>query len=105
MVVNKITWAKVGGITKPGRYMFRFGWLTITAEDLAIWQQLPNAEFTLVPTIPATVELGSEFRLGPSARPKTKAGNRDLALVETLSGRIPAPFRLTPAILISAYPI
>src|SRR5438067_13030789 len=64
MVVNKITWAKVGGITKPGRYMFRSGWLTITAEDLAIWQQLPNAEFTLASTIPTTGEMGSEFRLG-----------------------------------------
>src|SRR3954453_4261136 len=70
MVVNKITWAKVGGLTEPGRYMFRFGWLTITAEDLAIWQQLPNAEFTLVQTIPATAELGSEFRLGTFGAPQ-----------------------------------
>ena len=73
MVVNKITWAKVGGVTEPGRYMFRFGWLTITAEDLAIWQQLPNAEFTLVPTIPTTGEVGSEFRLGTFGAPETDA--------------------------------
>ena len=70
MVVNKITWAKVGGVTEPGRYMFRFGWLTITAEDLAIWQQLPNAEFTLVPTIPTTGAVGTEFRLGTFGAPQ-----------------------------------
>jgi hypothetical protein len=42
--------------------MFKFGWLTIAAEDLAIWEQFPNAAFTLVPrgsTVPA-----EEFRLG-----------------------------------------
>jgi hypothetical protein len=33
--VNKITWAQAGQITEPGRYMFKFGWLTVTAE---IWQ-------------------------------------------------------------------
>jgi hypothetical protein len=30
--------------------MFRFGWLTVTTEDLAIWEQFPNAVFTLVRT-------------------------------------------------------
>jgi len=43
--------------------MFTFGWLTVTAEDLAIWQQFPNAAFTLVQTSPAT-GAGEEFRLG-----------------------------------------
>ena len=28
--------------------MFRFGWLTVSAQDLAIWQQFPGAAFTLV---------------------------------------------------------
>ena len=46
--VNKLTWAQVGGITEPGRYMFRFGWLTITADDLAVWERFPNASFVLV---------------------------------------------------------
>jgi hypothetical protein len=32
--------------TEPGRHMFKFGWLTVTAEDLAIWKQYPNAAFT-----------------------------------------------------------
>ena len=35
-------------MTEPGRYMFTFGWLTIAAGDLAIWQQFPNASFALV---------------------------------------------------------
>jgi hypothetical protein len=47
-VVNKITWQKAGGVTEPGRYMFTFGWLTVTADDLAIWKLYPDAAFTLV---------------------------------------------------------
>jgi hypothetical protein len=49
-------------VAKPGRYMFTFGWLTVTAEDLAIWQQYPNAAFTLVKTVASTET--EEFRLG-----------------------------------------
>lgn len=47
-MVNKITWQRAGGITEPGRYMFTFGWLTVTQDDLAIWKQFPDASFTLV---------------------------------------------------------
>jgi hypothetical protein len=47
-LVNKITWQKAGHVTEPGRYMFTFGYLTVTAEDLAIWKQFPEATFTLV---------------------------------------------------------
>jgi hypothetical protein len=47
-VVNKITWQRAGGVTEPGRYMFTFGWLTVTPDDLKIWQQFPDASFTLV---------------------------------------------------------
>ena len=47
-MVNKVTWQKAGRVTEPGRYMFRFGWLTVTADDLAIWRQFPDAAFTLV---------------------------------------------------------
>ena len=46
MSVNKITWAQAGHVTDPGRYMFRFGWLTITADDLVVWKTYPNAAFT-----------------------------------------------------------
>jgi hypothetical protein len=69
-LVNKITWAQVGRVTDPGRYMFRFGWLTITANDLAIWQAYPNAAFTLIRTLtsppakPDDEPVGEEFRLG-----------------------------------------
>jgi hypothetical protein len=68
--VNKITWALAGRVTAPGRYMFKFGWLTITANDLAIWQANPNSAFTLIRTLtsaPAKTDeepVGEEFRLG-----------------------------------------
>ncbi len=70
MDLHKITWGQAGHVTEPGRYMFRFGWLTITADDLAVWQVYPNAAFTLIgATPPARVEgeeppAGEEFRLG-----------------------------------------
>ena len=44
--------------------MFRFGWLIVTAEDLAVWEQFPNAAFTLVMTSAATDVRGEEFQLG-----------------------------------------
>jgi hypothetical protein len=62
LTVNKITWAQVGLVTEPGRYMYKFGRLTVAAEDLAIWQQFPGAAFTLVPLDPS--EDGDEYRLG-----------------------------------------
>ena len=66
--VKKITWALAGRVTDPGRYMFKFGWLTITANDLAIWRAYPDAAFTLVRTVtspPAETDpAGEEFRLG-----------------------------------------
>jgi hypothetical protein len=68
LVVNKITWAQVGRVTEPGRYMFKFGCLTISADDLAIWQAYPNAAFTLLrtlaPTTEAEAEAIDEYRLG-----------------------------------------
>jgi hypothetical protein len=62
-VVNKVTWQKAGRVTEPGRYMFRYGWLTITAEDLAIWQRFPEASFTLV-NLPSSPDAPEEFHLG-----------------------------------------
>ena len=68
--VKKITWAMAGRVTEPGRYMLKFGWLTVTADDLAIWQAYPSAAFTLVRTLtspPAETDeepVGEEFRLG-----------------------------------------
>jgi hypothetical protein len=60
--VHKVSWAQVGRVTEPGRYLFTFGWLTITAEDLAVWQQHPNAAFTLVMHSPT--EGVEEYHLG-----------------------------------------
>jgi hypothetical protein len=57
---SKVTWQQVGRVTEPGRYMFKFGWLTVVAEDLAVWDQFPGAAFTLVRMKPAE----DEFRLG-----------------------------------------
>lgn len=68
LTVNKITWAQAGLVTEPGRYMLRFGWLTVTAEDLVVWKQYPNAAFTLVRTAATIAEAGEEvaeeYRLG-----------------------------------------
>ena len=69
LTAKNITWAMAGRVTDPGRYMFRFGWLTITADDLAIWQAYPNAAFTLIRTLTFPAETDEEivveeFRLG-----------------------------------------
>jgi hypothetical protein len=79
--VNKITWAQAGSVTDPGRYMFKFGWLTITADDLAVWQAYPRAAFTLIsapPSAPAEGEeplAGEEFRLGIFELPIDSSGS------------------------------
>ena len=67
--VDKATWALAGRVTEPGRYMMRFGWLTVTADDLAIWQAYPNAAFTLVRTLAPRMDVegevvAEEYRLG-----------------------------------------
>jgi hypothetical protein len=63
--VSKITWAQVGRVTEPGRYMYRFGWLTISDGDVAIWEQFPNAAFTLIRTAETGEDSAAdEFRLG-----------------------------------------
>jgi hypothetical protein len=63
--VHKVTWAQVGRVAEPGRYLFTFGWLTITAADLAVWQQYPDAAFTLV--VQSTPDAVEEYRLGAFA--------------------------------------
>ncbi len=64
MSVNKITWERAGWVTEPGRYMYRFGWLTITAGDLDIWRHYPGAAFTLLAERPATEGDAEEYHLG-----------------------------------------
>jgi len=48
--------------------MFTFGWLTVAAEDLAIWEQFPDASFTLVKV--ATTDDVDEFHLGAFELPE-----------------------------------
>jgi len=45
---QKINWQKTGRVVEPGRYMYRFGWLTVTADDNPVWRQYPQAEFTML---------------------------------------------------------
>ena len=72
--VNKVSWRQVGHVTEPGRYMFRFGWLTIAAEDLAVWQKFPDAMFALVKTAAATAtDTTEEFHLGTFELPQHPA--------------------------------
>jgi hypothetical protein len=65
-VVNKITWQKAGHVAQPGRYIFTFGWLTVTAEDIDVWEHYPDAAFTLVklPEDAAADTIAEEFHLG-----------------------------------------
>ena len=69
MAVDKVTWQQVGRVTEPGRYLFKFGWLTIAADDLAVWKQFPTAAFTLVKKPPSSGqsdadEVSEELHLG-----------------------------------------
>ncbi|MGA2057346.1 MAG: hypothetical protein ABSG88_18790 [Bradyrhizobium sp.] len=66
MPVNKVTWQQVGHVTDPGRYMFRFGWLTIVPDDLAVWQKFPDASFTLVQTLAPPIVAEAESAEMPS---------------------------------------
>ncbi|WP_407152325.1 hypothetical protein [Bradyrhizobium sp. ORS 86] len=69
-MVDKVTWQRAGRVTEPGRYMFRFGWLTVTADDLKIWQQFPEATFTLVRKADANPD-SDEYHLGAFDLPNT----------------------------------
>ncbi|MBS0529819.1 MAG: hypothetical protein JSS22_10580 [Proteobacteria bacterium] len=66
--IHKVSWQQVGRVTEPGRYLFTFGWLTIKAEDIAIWQQFPTATFTRL-IQPAEGD-ADEFRLGAFEIPR-----------------------------------
>lgn len=78
ITVDKITWDRVGRVTEPGRYMYTFGWLTISAGDLDIWKQYPQAAFTLLAhRVEANDAVGEEFHLGPStSRPTCRRHSR-----------------------------
>ena len=63
-MIHRVTWAQVGRLTEPGRFMFKFGWVTITPQDLWVWENFPSAAFTLVQTLPRDDDGAREFRLG-----------------------------------------
>ena len=54
--------------------MFRFGWLTVAADDLAVWEQFPNAVFALVKKAAAT-DAAEEFHLGAFELPEKPSSN------------------------------
>jgi hypothetical protein len=62
--INKVNWHQVGNIAEPGRYLYTFGWLTVRAEDISIWEQYPNAVFTLVSARTEEDSSTEEYRLG-----------------------------------------
>ena len=73
----KLTWPEIGMIAEPGQYEYRSGMLTITSDDLAIWQSYRNAAFTVIETAPAsgspsyrlgTFELRDDWNISPSER-------------------------------------
>jgi hypothetical protein len=87
LAVNKVTWHQVGHVTEPGRYMFRFGWLTIAADDLAVWEQFPNAVFALVKTAATTAtdiatDAAEEFHLGAFELPEKSTLSEKTSLSE-----------------------
>lgn len=61
MKVPRVSWGQIGRVEEPGRYRFMFGWVTITADDLAIWYRYPDASFALYES---ASESGNEYRLG-----------------------------------------
>ena len=79
-MVDKVTWQKAGRVTEPGRYMFRFGWLTVTAEDLKVWQQFPEAAFTLVKK-PDDDPDAAEYHLGMFELPASPSPDHDQSSV------------------------
>ena len=71
VAVNKVSWSQVGRVTAPGRYMFKFGWVTITAAELEVWRRFPQAAFTLYR--PSGAETEDDFRLGAFDLPEDSA--------------------------------
>jgi hypothetical protein len=46
--MTKITWPEIGMASEPGDYQYRLGHVTITLDDLAIWNKHPKAAFTVI---------------------------------------------------------
>ncbi|HEY0328839.1 MAG TPA: hypothetical protein VGC77_07025 [Rhodopseudomonas sp.] len=73
--MNKITWAEVGHVTEPGQYRYRFGFVIVSANDIAIWQRYPNAAFTVIePSVYAEQRI---FKLGTVELRDATGSSRD----------------------------
>jgi hypothetical protein len=57
-----LIWTLSTRLSEPGRYIYRFGYVTVTAEDLEVWKQFPHAEFALVAR--SSDGAGEDFVLG-----------------------------------------
>ena len=79
-MVNKITWQKAGYVTRPGRYMFTFGWLTVTPDDIDVWERFPRATFTLVKLPGASEGLGADPGSAASTADEFHLGAFDISL-------------------------
>jgi hypothetical protein len=42
-----VTWRDVGSPIQPGNYQFTNGMVTVTANEIAVWQKHPDAMFTV----------------------------------------------------------
>jgi len=93
MPVNKVTWQQVGRVTEPGRYMFRFGWLTIVPDDLAIWNRFPDASFTLVQTLSPPLAAETD----PDEAPTVEMDEYHLGAFELRLPNEPHPESTAPA--------
>lgn len=60
--IHKVNWGQVGRVMRPDRYEYSYGWLTIAAEDVAVWEVYPDALFTLVNV--RSADSMDEYRLG-----------------------------------------
>jgi hypothetical protein len=45
--MNKITWSDIGMATEPGQCQTRLGLVDVTAADIEVWQQFPQATFAI----------------------------------------------------------
>lgn len=72
ITVPRIGWDSLGRVEKPGTYMFQFGWVTVTDEDLRIWAQFPEATSALYEAPGA--ERAEVYRYTPAPRRHAVAG-------------------------------
>lgn len=71
-MVTKITWQKAGRVTGAGPpSMFRSGWLTVAAEDVAVWEKFSDAYLLCLFRCRPTPTAPRSFTSAHSTRPAT----------------------------------